>query len=245
MFGHEINEAIKLDAIKRFPIESCGLVLARDDGSVFYKPVDNMSSDPENSFQIDDQLILALSPSIRAIVHSHPNGPNCPSQTDMEQQIAFALPFGIVSTDGVGCLEPFFWGDQVPKMDLIGRPFQHGVTDCYALCRDFYATLGIKLNEHPREWEWWLNGGSLYEDFLAKEGFRRIDESEVRENDGFLAQIRSPTPNHAGVYVGDGLILHHLSSRDPWDPSRISRREPVGGWSKFICGFWVRHESLF
>lgn len=246
MFGHDVNEAIKEDAVKRFPIESCGLVLERQDGSVFYKPLDNLAPEPETSFRMDDRYLLHVGPSLRAIVHSHPNGPNCPSKTDMEQQLAHAVPFGIVSTDGVGCLPPFFWGDQVPKQPLVGRGYQYGVTDCYSLVRDYYAELGISLREYPRDWEWWTKDGvDMYQSYFEKEGFKRISENEVREHDGFLAQIRSTTPNHAGVYVGNGLILHHLSAREPWDPTRLSRREPTGGWSKFICGFWVRHESLF
>ena len=246
MFSADVILAIKEDAIQRYPEESCGLVLKRNDGTVVYKSVPNIADDPQTSFHIDEKIVLSLLPSILAVVHSHPNGPDCPSEADMRQQVALGLPFGIVSTDGEGCYEPFFWGGNAPRAPLIGRGFRHGVTDCYALIRDYFdEKLDIKLREYPREWEWWSQGQELYQLYFADEGFVKIREDEVKEHDCFLAQIRSTTPNHAGIYVGKNLILHHLTSKYASDPSRLSRRDPIGSWSKFICGFWVRHESQF
>lgn len=246
MYDAEVLLSIKKDALDRYPEESCGLILRKADGSTLYKSMPNVASDPLNSFHIDERSILSVKAALVAIVHSHPDGPDCPSETDMRSQLLYNVPFGIVSTDGVGCYEPFFWGSDTPRADLIGRGFRHGVTDCYALVRDyFYQKLGIELNEYPRDWEWWTGGAKLYEDYFEAEGFKRIDESEVREHDCFLAQLRSTTPNHAGVYVGNNLILHHITSRLPVDSSRLSRRDAIGPWAKFICGFWVRHESQF
>jgi len=45
--------------------------------------------------------------------------------------------------------------------------------------------------------------------------------------DVFLAQVRAPVPNHGGVYLDGGLILHHLEGR-------LSRREPLGPWRRFV-----------
>lgn len=246
MFGPEVIEAIKQDAVRRFPQESCGLVLRVEGGGFEYLPVENLSDEPLTSFHIDERVVLKFRDRLASVIHSHPNGPDCPSESDMRQQLAYAIPFGIVSTDGVGCYEPFFWGEGVPKEPLVGRGFRHGVTDCYGLVRDYYQEkCGITLKDYPRDWCWWEHGQRLYEDFLEVEGFVRIEQRDVREHDGFLAQLRSSTPNHAGVYVGGNLILHHLTSSKPYDPSRVARRDPVGSWSKFICGFWVRHRSLF
>jgi len=33
--------------------------------------------------------------------------------------------------------------------------------------------------------------------------------------------------NHAGIYIGNGLFLHHL-------PNRLSREEPVMRWKSLI-----------
>lgn len=244
MFDPLVIESIQRDAIDRYPHESCGVVIRTDVGTLVYRGVDNDAVDPTKSFHFDERILLGLGDRAVAVVHSHPDGPDYPSQRDMEQQLAINLPFGIVSTDGVGALQPFFWGEGVPTPPLIGRGFRHGVTDCYALIRDhFREELGVTLREYPREWGWWLGGQSLYATFFEAEGFYRISESEVREHDCFLAQIRSETPNHAGVYVGKNLVLHHLTANAGADSSRVSRRDPVNNWRKFICGFWVRHES--
>lgn len=244
MFGEDITEAIKEHAISCYPEESCGLILRRLDGSFYYAPMENIAEDRRNSFRIDERLLIPIMSSIAAVIHSHPDGPDCPSEVDMQQQLSFNVPFGIVTTDGHGCLPPFYWGKGVEIPKLIGRGFRHGVTDCYALIKDYFSvTLGIELREYPREWEWW-NTKKLYEEHFQNEDFYRIEEHQVKEHDCFLAQIRSNTPNHAGVYVGDSLILHHLTARLPADASKLSRREPIGGWHKFICGFWVRHRSL-
>jgi proteasome lid subunit RPN8/RPN11 len=242
MFSTETLDAFKRDAVARYPEESCGLILTSGE----YVPLPNAADDPLESFFIAGARIVPYLGNIAAIVHSHPDGPDCPSESDMQQQLAWNLPFGIVSTDGVGCLPPFFWGEGIPIPPLIGRGFRHGVTDCYALVRDYFrVNLGVKLSEYPRQWEWWKHEDArLYEKYFAQEGFYKIEEREVREHDCFLAQIRSDTPNHAGVYVGKNMILHHLTSRSSANLSDVSRREPIGSWHKFICGFWVRHESL-
>lgn len=246
MFSSDVLESIKIDAMQRYPRESCGVIID-ELGVNRYVALPNVAAEPETSFHIDESSLVPYLDKIEAIVHSHPDGPDCPSEADMRQQVAWQLPFGIVSTDGNRCLEPFWWGDTVPIPPLVGRGFRHGVTDCYALVRDhFRLELGITLREYPRDWEWWSKDGQrLYEDYFEVEGFNRIETTEVKLHDCFLAQIRSNTPNHAGVYVGNSLILHHLTARGSTDPSRLSRREPVGGWQKFICGFWVRHESMY
>lgn len=241
MFNRSVIAAIKKDACERFPNESCGIVFEDQ-----YIPFENVAADPTQSFHIKEEKLVPYLGKIQAIVHSHPMGPDCPSETDMQQQVAWNLPFGIVATDGSDCLEPFFWGGNTPIPALKGRGFRHGVTDCYSLVRDYYRlNLGIQLSEYPREWEWWKKEESkLYERYFANENFYRIEASEVRPHDCFLASIRSDTPNHAGVYVGGNKILHHLTSKSASDPSALSREDPVGVWQKFICGFWVRHESL-
>lgn len=244
MFNSQTIEDIKKDAIARHPEESCGFILRDEEKGFVYRPLKNLSPEPLNSFRIDERLVLRALPRLAAVVHSHPNGPDCPSETDMAQQIQYNIPFGIVSTDGSNCLEPFFWGDGVEVAPLVGRGFRHGITDCYGLIRDYYATLGVKLSPVAREWGWWSTGQRLYEDYLEKEGFFRISESEVKPNDGFLAQIRSTTPNHAGIYLGNSLILHHVTAKNAVDLTSLSRKEPVGNWSKFISGFWVRHKAF-
>lgn len=235
MFDQEIVQAIKAHAISQFPKESCGLVVA---GA--YVPCENKAAQPEHEFRIAPEDFLKFT-DVKAVVHSHPNGPNHPSEADMRHQLSTGLNFGIVACNGEAAMDPFFWGPDVYAPPLIGREFRHGPSgsdgkgDCYALCRDWYRIeMKIELPEVPRDDEWWKKGGDLYSEF-AKYGFRKISIDEIRYGDGVLAQIRSPVPNHAGIYLGQGLILHHLQER-------LSRREPVGGWAKHVTHV-VRHES--
>jgi proteasome lid subunit RPN8/RPN11 len=219
-------------AIERYPLESCGLVVAGE-----YVPCENVADDPSRDFVISTKQFLSAG-KIDAVVHSHPNGPDHPSRTDMQQQMEMMVPWGIVVTDGKTANPPFWWGDSLPIQPLLERTFRHGVSDCYSLVRDWYRLeRGIVLPDFARDWEWWNSGGDLYRDGLEKAGFKIIPEGATgcKEGDGFLAQIRSTVPNHAGLYVGKGLILHHLQNR-------LSLRQPVNNWMKYIT-HWVRYQG--
>jgi hypothetical protein len=94
-----------------------------------------------------------------------------------------------------------------------GRPFIHGIFDCYTLVRDYYKrNFNIFLPTNiQRNWEWWNKGENLYLE-NAKDCF--FEEAEdVRKHDILLMKINSPVPNHAAIYIGDGKILHHMSGR--------------------------------
>ena len=223
MFGKEVDAEILARAMES-DHEICGVIV--DDVPVF---LDNIAEDPENDF-----LIKETPENAQAIFHSHPGGPFYPSDLDMRQQYATMLPWAIACTHPRHN-EVFWFGDGVPKPPLIGRPFRHGVTDCYELIRDFYAQVhSINLPHVPREWGWWHEGQTLYEDYFREVGFTPTDFHNVRPGDGLLISIRSKTPNHAAVYIGDGLMLHHIGGNNGHDPFRLSTVEPVARWTPFI-----------
>lgn len=240
MFSHNVIAAIKAHALHEYPKECCGFVVDNH-----YLEFPNQAEKPEECFLIDAKYWLEASNlgDIQAVIHSHPDGLQCPSATDMRQQVATDIPWGILATDGERVSEPFWFGDSAPKAPLVGRGFRHGVTDCYSLIRDYYLLeKKIGLMEFPRDWEWWLDGLDLYQDGFEVAGFSRINSSEVREGDVFLAQIRSEVPNHGGIYLGNGIGLHHLTGSEPVDMSRLSVREPINRWQKFIT-HWLRFED--
>jgi cell wall-associated NlpC family hydrolase len=206
---------------------------------------------PAKSFAFPDELQITLAGRLQAVIHSHPDWWPVPSATDMRQQQAMALPWGIIGTDGKACTPITWFGAQAPKGPLIGRGFIHGHQDCKSLLVDWHATQDIPLREHPRDWEWWLNGDDLYRDQWRDYGFEPIDGPV----DGavFLACIgrdadKRPimVPNHAGIYVGNGLILHHLTTQKPIDPSHLSARQPLGRWARYANApfAWYRHRDL-
>lgn len=239
--GIEI-ESIKQHALRDYPNECYGILT-----DVGYKPLENISPSPKTSAWSDGvELTKYLaSGNLRALVHSHPDGPNAPSEADMRGQEELDAPWIIVSTNGSACLEPFIWGDSLrDERDLVGRKFQHGVDDCYALIRAWYKQeRDTLLGDYPRNWEWWIESTqgekNLYEKYFSNEGFTSVDSSTMEVGDVWLATIRSKVPNHAGIYIGGGLMIHHPSSDLAYDPRRLSKREPIARWERHIT-HWLR-----
>lgn len=235
----EFSDQIRSEAVAAYPAEAVWLITTAG-----CKQVRNTADDPTKTFRVSKKdMAAATAAGLLAVVHSHPDSPPCPSEADMVGQIGSKVPWGIVATDGTSTSLITWFGDQVPKPPLVGRGFLHGVTDCYALIRDFYQEeLGIPLVEFPRNWEWWRNGKDLYRDGIRPAGFRVIEESEAVPGDMWVAQLHSPVPNHGGVLLDRGLALHHPSSRNPVDPGFLSRREPISRWLPHIV-MWLRHET--
>lgn len=221
---------------------------------------DNVSTDKLNKFEVSDtDSMRALKEGMLAVIHSHPNHPPCPSEADMLGQIASGVPWAIIGTDGNTATKPYWWGASTPVPPLKDRHFHHGITDCYSLIRDYYRQeMAIELPEYPRSWSWWAKDGdnppkNLYVEGFASAGFVQLKmgvnddhflglELEPEEGDMWFTQLFSPVPNHGGVYLGDGLCLHHLSSKHPVDPSRPVREEPIYRWANHVT-HWFRHKE--
>lgn len=160
-----------------------------------------------------------------------------PSEADKVACEASGLTWAIVSViDGVAgeinVFEPS--GYEAP---LVGREFHHGVTDCVQLVNDYYLReLGIKLKDWPRTDGWWNKGQNLYLDHYAETGFVAV-EGDPQKHDVLLMQIRSPVPNHAAIYIGEGQILQHLYGR-------LSSRDTFGGQWRECTVLTLRHQSL-
>ncbi len=219
-----------------YPREGCGLVV---DGR--FVPVENVAEEADE-FAMPADTVLRY-PRIDAVIHSHPDGPDCPSEADMRGQLAMDVPWGLctVSADK-DVSRPWYWGADEFTPPLVGREFRHGPSgsdgagDCYALIRDWYRLeRGAILPEFPRSDGWWNDGLNLYAEHFREAGFREIPASEARDGDVFFMKVLSSRENHAGIMTGGSqLILHHLSGR-------LSRQEPMGRWHKFIER-WVRYE---
>lgn len=235
----QINQAtiraMQDHARAEYPREACGLIVSGE-----YLPQVNTADAPERDFSISPSAYLALSGRIEAVVHSHPAQAGehvCPSSADMRAQIDSVVPWGIVPVVAGEPGEPFFWGDSLPIRPLLKRPFIHGVTDCYGLIRDYYRLEGRgTLPQIPRDDEWWANGGDLYAEGLrSTPGLRLIERTAVRPGDMIFFEVRAKRTNHAGIYLGDGLILHHLYGK-------LSAREEVSRWMRFATHF-ARYEG--
>ncbi|WP_339118579.1 Mov34/MPN/PAD-1 family protein [Halomonas sp. BMC6] len=232
-------EQIRAGALAAYPNEAVWLITTQG-----CQQVENVAARPAETFRVAKvDMVHAQAVGLLAVVHSHPDYPDCPSEADMRGQLASGVPWGIVATDGEQTTPIRWWGHD-GRPPLVGRGFVHGIADCYGLIRDYYAeSHGITLPEFPRSWEWWRNGQDLYRDGFAAAGFRMIEQHEARPGDMWLAQLRSPVPSHGGIVLEHGLALHHPCGRLPVDDSRLSVREPLGRWLPHIT-HWLRHSEL-
>lgn len=231
----ETVAAINDHAQRDYPRECCGLVCVVK-GRERYVPCTNAAQGAEHFILPAAEYADAESlGEILAVVHSHPNAPAEPSQADLVACEASGLRWHIVRVDLVDgaalagemrTIEPSGY-----KAPLVGRQFSHGVLDCYQLIVDWYQQeRGITLKQFARADNWWNDGASdLYTEGFPQAGFVRIKEGdEPQVGDVILMQIRSQNgvPNHAAIYLGDGVMLHHLHGR-------LSSRDIYGGyWSQ-------------
>jgi proteasome lid subunit RPN8/RPN11 len=226
MFTADIEQAAKAHALSEWPKESVGLVTG---GS--YVPVPNLAEDPTQGFAFDKQLMLT--PELRAIIHSHPSGRINPSKLDMQQQLATDLPWGIVGCNNGATTDIFWWGPGVQPPPLKKRGYRFGPSgsdgkgDCYAIIRDWYKLeRGIELMEIPRDEEEFKAEYPFYDSLFATIGSREIQPSEVDVGDVVLIRIRQEISNHALLYIGKGLALHHAGNQ-------LSAEVPIGPWLRF------------
>ena len=222
-----------------WPDEGCGLIV---DGRFYGLP--NRAERPRGSYRIaasDITRIRDVHGAIQGIVHSHPDGWACPSSLDMERQAEWDVPFGIIVSHESGCEAPVWFGRQVARPALVGRGFRHGITDCKSLIDDWFAHhRGVQLLDQPRDWEWWANGGNLYQDCFARAGFTDIAEADLQPGDCVLFAIRSRVPNHAAVFLEGEKVIHHPSGRHPVDPNMLSRVDHYQRWRGHAVR-WARH----
>ena len=231
-----IRDAALKHAREEFPQECCGLVLLQF-GKLRYRPCRNLAADPEQMFVLDpDDWIAAedTGAEVVCVIHSHPNSPAEPSQADRVACERWGLPWAIVNP------QTGSWGECRPngyRAPLLGREWVWGVTDCWALVRDWYREM---LNIELRDWErpvsvHEFNLDPMFSRCFAETGFRELTADEqLATGDLIVMSIAAPTLNHIGVYVGNQQILHHLGGR-------LSCRDIYGGWLLESTGMRLRY----
>lgn len=234
---------MRASALDAWPASVCGAVVGAMDAPE-YVPVSDFSVRSREDFRVDESAALRLErryDALLGIVISHPSpAPRAaapepllftPSAAEMAAQTAMAVPFGVIVCTRSVAYKPWWFGDQCPTLPLVGRPFRHGVTDCYSLVRD-WARLerGIAIPDFPRDWNWWLKGKDLYTAGFYEAGARSIPRSEAAPGDVILCRVRSKVPNHAVCLMEDGWVAHHFGSFVPYDPKALSRIQRAGRW---------------
>lgn len=229
---------VRAHATARYPEESCGLVVV-ERGKPKYIACSNVSERPMEDFAISalDFANAEERGEIVCIVHSHPNAPCRPSMADKVSCESHRKPFLIVEVgaDGAGDMswnEPS--GYQAP---LIGRPFVHGVLDCYSLVQDWYVReRDIILPDFERQELWWTKGDDLYMQHYEDAGFSPI-RGKMQIGDVILMQLQSKVVNHGAVYIGDSQIIQHIYNR-------LSSRDLYDGYFQEITRVVIRHKDM-
>ena len=222
-----ILAAVQAHAAEVYPRECCGLVI-KDGRRQRYVPCENTAADPGEEFRIAPEAYAAAEDQgeILAVVHSHPDASSRPSPADVAMCNASGLTWYILSWPE-GDLRTLAPEADVP---LLGRPFVHGVQDCWAICADWYRReWGLEFPAYSRTDGWWelAENASLYEQHYEAAGFYVVDRPQ--RGDMIVLQIgRTAHPNHAGIYLGTDptlpgeqaqvfgpgpFMLHHLHGR--------------------------------
>ncbi|WP_153135182.1 C40 family peptidase [Paraburkholderia agricolaris] len=230
--NEQIKNAIAEHALAEYPRECCGLLVLKGAHEV-YVPCRNIAPKPTDDFKLapEDYARAEDMGRIAAVVHSHPGASARPSGADRKMCEQSGIDKWVIVSlgvqgDGSIALDDWFeFGPTGYVAPLIGRQFVHGVHDCYDLIRSYYQLeRGVMLPDFERPDNWWDDGVSnLYLDNFDKAGFVDMgQDAEIEVGDVLLMQIRSKNgaPNHAGVYLGDNVLLHHmygqLSGRTVW-----------------------------
>ncbi len=242
-YFEEVHSEIKKHALEEYPNECCGVIVQGRTELIYHK-CKNVAENKKEHFTISamDLIVAENRGDIKAIVHSHDNYFHA-SKHDMEEQLRFGIPFGIVFIKNGQIQDINFWGDTLPIQTYTKRPFRHGIYDCYALVRDYHrGELGVNPKEIVREYKWWLKDKNLLYDSLTEAGFvvleKRLKDLEV--GDCILAHVISKFVNHCGVYIGNGLLLHHLCLHN----NSLSRVEPINSINPKHISHIVRNKEL-
>lgn len=220
-FDIQVEKQMIKHAQSEYPNECCGYIVNDK-----YIPSKNIADDPLNFMRFDPRHTARFK-NIQCMIHSHVDyikdgkkyHTGHASKPDMISQMKHQIPYGIVHLNHRNTPQRvFYFGDKLPVQDLKGRPFIHGLYDCYGLVRDYYRKeLNIILKNYPRDFGWWNIPGnsSMLLDYFEDAGFvdKQITLDNIQKNDVFYTNIMGHTVNHCGVYTGNGLLLHHLYGR--------------------------------
>ena len=233
----KLMEAIRAHVEAEYPDEACGVII-QSGRRQEYIPCRNASETPGEAFTLapEDKSAAAEQGEIIMVIHSHPDVVQLvPSELDRIQCDWSGVEWGIMSwPDGDFCtISPR------EDRDYTGRRWVLGFADCWTLIREWYQReKGVETGNYSVDYEWWVDGKeNRYDDNWQKEGFVEVPADQMQPGDMVMMQIQSPVTNHAAIYLGDNLILHHMTDQ-------LSARVPYGKYYRDRTVRVVRHKEL-
>jgi proteasome lid subunit RPN8/RPN11 len=234
----KIMNAIREHVAAEYPNEACGVIIQVGQSQEYIR-CRNISDKPTEHFTLspDDMGKAEKRGEVLMIIHSHPDVVQLiPSEVDRIQCDHSGVEWGIMSwPDGDFCtISPR--GDR----ELAGRRWVLGHADCWSLVRDYFRLEhGITLANFSVDYEWWVDGKeNRYDDNWQGEGFTEVDAATMQPGDVIMMRIQAPVTNHAAVYLGNNIILHHAFGN-------LSARVPYGKYYRDRTVRIVRHKELF
>jgi len=231
----EFLEDIKSHFESEYPREACG-VLGIVRGKMKWFPCRNIALS-KNDFVMHpkDYLQVNLTSDVLAIVHSHPDSSNEPSENDINYCNALGIPYYIFSYPDMdlNILQP-----KVSTKPLIGREYKFGVFDCFEAARDcLRVNFDIHIpNREPFEDDWWKKGLDYFcIEKLNSWGFKEV--TEPTPGDLLVFAVDSSVGNHCGIYLGNDCFFHHAVNRLSCRESLMTRV-----WVNSLLGIY-RYEA--
>ncbi|QGY29080.1 C40 family peptidase [Pantoea cypripedii] len=234
----KIMNAIREHVAAEYPNEACGVIIQAGQSQEYIrcrniapKPTDDFIMHPEDFIAAEDRGEVLM------VIHSHPDVVQLiPTELDRINCDKSCVEWGIMSwPDGDFCtISPR--GDR----ELAGRRWVLGHADCWSLVREYFRLEhGITLGNWSVDYEWWVDGKeNRYDDNWQGEGFTEVDAAAMQPGDVIMMRVQAPVTNHAAVYLGNNIILHHAFGN-------LSARIPYGKYYRDRTVRIVRHKELF
>lgn len=101
---------------------------------------------------------------------------------------------------------------------LLNLEFEEGWQDCFTLLQRYYQSeMGVTVRDYARPSQWFMIPDfDFFERLFSREGFVSVSNNpnDVLIGDTIMMALgRTSVINHVAIYVGRGLILHHLTGQ--------------------------------
>lgn len=233
----EFEKTMLAHALEEFPrSEVCGFVVRDAEKGIISVPSKNTADKP-GDFRVDalPYLHYLKSGDLLAYYHSHITDEENFTAGDIRDSEETNISCFLVLPEKkvIKVYRPN--GFKVP---LEGRIYVPHVLDCKTLVLDTLKfEKAIILPDINTTYNDALFGFTKFNEYFDKAKLIMVDKPPQKW-DILIMQYKSKRPNHVGVYLGDGHMLHHLANS-------VSKEEVWSGeWEKNTTHV-VRHESLF